>query len=380
MKKAFITAALALAGTGGFTGAVHADVTVGVVLSATGPVATIGIPFRNTFAILPPTIGGQPVKYIILDDATDPSTAVRNARKLITEDKVDVIIATNSVPATSAVTDVAAELRTPQVAPSPIGGPVAKNPWVFATAQPIPIMMSAVIEDMKARGVKTIGYIGFNDSWGEVVYSSALAKAQALGLKFVANERYARLDTSVTGQVLKVLATNPDAVLVGGSGTPGALPHVTLVERGYKGPIYHNHGVISKEFIRVGGKNIEGALAPTGPVMVAQQLPDANPIKKVALEFIKRYEAKYGPGSTNAFAALAYDSYLLIDRAVPVALKKAQPGTPEFRVALRDAMEQVKELVSTQAVFNMTPDDRSGIDDRARVLVRVEKGDWVLVK
>ncbi|MES2535834.1 MAG: ABC transporter substrate-binding protein [Pseudomonadota bacterium] len=377
MKTTLTALALAI---GTLTGAAHADVTVGVILSATGPVATIGIPFRNTFAILPPTIGGQKVKYIILDDATDPTVAVKNARKLITEDKVDVIIATNSVPATTAVSDVSAELKTPHVAPSPISGAVSKNPWVFATAQPISIMMSTVIDDMKARGIKSVAYIGFNDPWGDVVYAAAAAKAQPLGIKFVANERYARLDTSVTGQVLKVMATNPDAVLLGGSGTPGALPHVALVERGYKGRIYHNHGVISKEFIRVGGKGVEGALAPTGPVMVAQQLPDSNPIKKVALEFTKAYEAKYGPGTANSFAALAYDSYLLIDRAVPAAMKKAQPGTPQFRQALRDALEQVKDLSSTQAVFNMTPDDRSGVDQRASVLVQVEKGQWVLAK
>ena len=365
---------------GAFALSASAQVKVGVITGATGPGASLGIPYKNTFTVLPKTLGGQPVQYIILDDATDPTNAVKLARKLVVEDKVDLLIGSSSVPAATAITDVAAELKTPQIALSPVGAAAAKNPWVYSIPQPASLMMGAVAEDMKSRKVKRVAYIGFNDSWGDLVLSGLKANAEAAGITIVADERYARLDTSVAGQVLKVVASNPDAVVVGGSGTPGALPQMTLVERGYKGPIYHNHGIINKDFLRVGGKALAGAMAPTGPVMVAEQLPDSNPVKKTSLEFTKLYEGAFGAGSRNAFSAYSYDAYLLADKAVPEAMKKAKPGTPEFRQALRDALEQTKEVVGTHGVYNMTATDHAGVDSRARVLVRVENGDWKLVK
>jgi len=376
MKKIFALAALAAA----VSLPVAAQVKVGIISGATGPGASLGIPYKNTFSVVPKTLGGQPVQYIVMDDATDPTNAVKLARKLIAEDKVDLIIGSSSVPAATAITDVAAELKTPQIALSPVGAAAAKNPWVFSVPQPASIMMGAVADNMKASGVKTVGYIGFSDSWGDLVLAGLKPHLDADGIKLVADERYARLDTSVAGQVLKLVAANPDAIVVGGSGTPGALPQVTLIERGYKGKIYHNHGVINKDFLRVGGKSLEGAFAPTGPVMVAEQLPDSNPIKKIALEFTKAYEGSFGAGSRNAFAAYSWDAYLLADHAVADAIKKAKPGTPEFRQALRDSLEATKEVVGTHGVYNMKPGDHAGVDKRAVVLVRVENGDWKLVK
>lgn len=358
----------------------QAEITVGVTVCATGSGATIGILQKSVFSILPPTLGGEKVRYIVLDDASDPTNAVKNARKFITEDNADVIIGSSCVPGSTAIVDVATELKTPQLALSPVGAPPARLGWTFPIPAPAPIVMDAVAEHMKASGVKTVGYIGFSDPWGDLVYKNLTALLEPAGIKIVTNERYARNDTSVNAQVLKIIAANPDVVAVGGSGTPGALPQLALVERGYKGRIYHNHGVISKDFIRVAGKSAEGLLAPSGPAVVADQLPDSNSIKKVALDFIKVYESKFGQGSRSGFAADAYDAYLILANAVPVALKKAKPGTAEFRQALRDALESTKEFVGTQGVYNMTPTDHSGVDKRARVLVRVEGGDWKLVK
>lgn len=355
-----------------------AEVVVGVIVGATGPGASHGIPMKNTVAILPDTIGGEKARYVILDDGTDTTNAVKNARKLFTEDKVDVLIGSTSVPTIIAISDVAAEMKTPQIGLSPISGKVAKNPWVFSVSQPTHIMMGAAVDDMVANKTKRVGYIGFSDSWGDQVYAGFADQAKARGIEVSADERYGRTDASVKSQVLKILATHPDAVVIGASGNASALPHLMLVQSGFKGPIYHTHGVITKEFIRIGGKAVEGAIAPTGPVVVAEQLPTQSPTKAVSLEFIKAYEAKYGQGSRNVFAAYTYDAYLLIDSAVPVALKKGKPGTPEFRQALRDAMESTKDLVTTHAVHTMTPDDRTGVDARARVLVSVQDGEWKL--
>jgi branched-chain amino acid transport system substrate-binding protein len=375
-RKSFI--ALALAAMAAIS--VQAQVKVGIIVGATGPGASLGIPYKNTFSILPKMLGGESVQFIIMDDGTDPTNAVKHARKLISEDKVDLIIGSTSVPAATSITDISAELKTPQIALSPVGPAAAKNPWVFTIPQPAAIMMGAVADHMKANNVKNVAYIGFSDAWGDLVLNGLKTHAESAGIKIVGEERYGRNDTSVTGQILKILSTNPDAVVVGGSGTPGALPHVTLSERGYKGKVYHNHGVINKDFLRVGGKNIEGGFAPTGPVMVAEQLPDTNPTKKAALEFTKAYEGAFGAGSRNAFAAYSYDAYLLANSAVAEAAKKAKSGTPEFRQALRDALERTKNVNGTHAVYNMTSTDHAGVDLRARVLVVVENGDWKLVK
>jgi branched-chain amino acid transport system substrate-binding protein len=379
MKSAAVTALAMLALT--FVSKPSAaQVKVGVITGATGPGASLGIPYKNTFSVLPKTLGGLSVQYIIMDDATDPTNAVKLARKLTVEDKVDILIGSSSLPAVMAMTDVSAEMRTPQVALTPLGAAASKNPWAFSVVQPIAVMIAAIAQDMRAAGIKNVAYIGFSDSWGDLVLASLKANADAAGIKIVAEERYARLDTSVAGQILKILAAKPDAVMVGATGTPGALPDIALSERGFKGKVYNDHGVINNDFLRVGGKKLEGIIAPTGPVMVAEQLPDSNPIKKVALEFTKVYEGAVGPGSRTAAAATSYDAYLLADQAVATAAKKAKPGTPEFRQAVRDALESTKELVGTHGVYNMTVTDHTGVDSRAAVLVRVEAGAWKLVK
>jgi branched-chain amino acid transport system substrate-binding protein len=372
---------LATALAGWFAGhAAAQEVTVGVTLGATGPGASLGIHYKNAFQLFPKTLGGLPVKYIILEDATDPANAAKNARKLIAEDKADVIMGSVSVPSTTQVAQIATEAKTPMVALSPVALSPDKLEWTFVVPQPVPLMMSAVVEHMQKAGVKTVGYIGFSDSWGDLVLKALVQHADPAGIKVVTDERYARADTSVTGQVIKVLAANPDAVVIGGSGTGGALPHLGLVERGYKKQIYHNHGTVNREFIKIGAKGVEGAIAPTGPLIVPEELPADNPIKKVAGDFTQSYEKTFGDGSRNAFAGYSYDGFLILDAAVPLAAKKAKPGTPEFRAALRDAIESAKNVVGSHGIYSMSPKDHTGLDNRARVLVQVQGGSWRLMK
>jgi len=356
-----------------------ADITIGVSIGFTGPQASLGVHYRNAFDLMPKTIAGEPVKFIILDNASDVTNAAKNGRKLVAEDKVDVLMGSNGVPQTLALAQIATESHTPMLAFSPVNLPPDNVYWTFIVPQPTELMMDAVARDMKKRGIKTVAYIGFSDGWGDIVLKATESHAAAAGFRIVANERYARNDTSVVGQVLKIIATNPDAVMVGGSGTGGALPQVALRERGYKGPIYHNHGTVNAEFIKIGGKNVEGAIAPTGPIVVADELPAGYATKAVGEDFMKRYEAKFHLGR-NAFAGYSYDAVLLVDAAAQVALKKARPGTPEFRAALRDALENVKDVVGTHAVYTMTPANHNGMDERARVLVEVKDGQWRLMK
>ncbi len=378
MKSRLWLAALLL----GCAVAAQAQIKVGVTLSATGPAASLGIPEKNTIALMPAVIAGQKVEYIVLDDASDTTTAVKNTRKLISEDKVDVVIGSTITPNSLAMIDVAAEGETPMIsmaASSRIIEPMdAKRAWVFKTPQNDGQMATAITQHMSDHGVKSVAFIGFADAYGEGWWNEFSKIAELRKIRIVANERYSRSDTSVTGQVLKIIAANPDAVLIAASGTPAALPEVALVERGYKGKLYQTHGVANSDFLRVGGKYVEGTILPAGPILVAEQLPNDNPIKKVALDYIKRYEAAYGGGSRSTFGAHAWDAGLLLERAIPVALKKAKPGTREFRAALREALENTRELVADHGVFNMSPQDHLGFDQRARVMVKIEGGKWKL--
>ncbi len=357
-----------------------ADINVGVVVSATGPAASLGIPEKNTIALMPKTIAGQKINYIVLDDASDTTAAVSNTRKLIAENKVDLIMGSTITPNSLAMIDAVSEAKTPMIsfaASAAIVEPVdAKKRWVYKTPQNDIMMSLAIAEHMANHGVQTVAFIGFSDAYGEG-WAREFAKAADLKkLKIVANERYARNDTSVTGQVLKILAAKPDAVLVAGSGTPAALPQKKLKERGYAGKMYQTHGVANADFLRVCGKDCEGTFLPAGPVLVADQLPATNPVKKSAMAYITAYEGAHGKGSVSTFGGHAWDAGLLMAAAVPVALKKAQPGTPEFRAALRDALEGVKELPGAHGIFNMSPNDHLGLDQRARVMVKIENGGW----
>ena len=360
-------------------GAALADITVGVSVSATGPAASLGIPEKNTFALLPQTIAGEKVKWIVLDDATDPTAGVKNVRKMISEDKADVLVAATATPVSMAILEVAFETKTPQIAMAPVPPAGEKSAWIFSTPQNFGLMATAIADHMAANGVKTVGFIGYADPYGELWLKAMQGAADAKGIKVTAVERYQRNDTSVTGQALKIMAANPDAVLVAGSGTPAVLPQSTLVERGYKGKFYQTHGIANRDFLRVGGKNVEGTVFPVGPMLLAEQLPDSHPSKKPALDYVKLYEGAHGPNSRSTFGAHAYDAYLLLTRAVPEAMKKAKPGTKEFRAALRDALETTT-VVATHGVFVMTPTDHNGFDNRARVMVKIDNGKWMLTK
>jgi branched-chain amino acid transport system substrate-binding protein len=356
------------------------EIKVGVTADFTGATAAVGGPFKLAAEIFPDRLGRIPVKWIVLDDGGNTSTTVKNARKFIDEDKVDVILGSNTIPATMAMFTPAAQSGTSQIALVPVDIPNEQRAWLFNLPQSVRIMVGAIVGDMKSRNFKRVAFIGYNDGWGELNWKNFEKLATAAGLQIVAKELYSRTDTSVTAQVLKLLEASPDAVFVGASATPATLPHLTLKDQGFKGQIYHTHGAVSKPFLNAGGKELEGAILPTGPIVVAANLPDSNPIKKVALDFIAKYAAKYGPGSPNPFAGYAWDAMLLLNAAVPDAAAKAKPGTPEFRSALRDSLASGREVVGTHAVYKFTDQDRYGVDDRSRVLVIVKNGAFALYK
>ncbi len=358
----------------------QADINVGVTVSATGPAASLGIPEKNTIELMPQSIGGQKINYIVLDDASDTTAAVSNTRKLISEHKVDIVLGSTITPNSLAMIDVVAEAQTPMISMAASARIVepqdAKKRWVFKTPQNDIMMSMAIANHMAKSGVKTVAFIGFSDAYGEGWFQEFSKSAALKNIQITVNERYARSDTSVTGQVLKTVAAKPDAVLIAGSGTPAALPQKALKERGYAGKLYQTHGVANADFLRVGGKDVEGTFLPVGPMLVVDQLPMGHPVKAAGTNYVKAYEAKYGAGSVSTFGGHAWDAGLLMSAAVPVALKSATPGTPAFRAALRDALEQVKDVAGAHGIFSMSASDHLGLDDRAYVMVKIENGAW----
>ena len=380
MKKAFLSAA-ALAAVLAATPALAQsnEIVIGISTTTTGPGAALGIPERNALEFVPKEIGGVPLKVIVLDDAGDPTTATTNARRFVTESKADVIMGSAITPSTIAISNVANEAGVPHIglAPFPITPERAK--WSVDMPQAVPIMGKVLYQHMKAHNIKTVGYIGYSDSYGDLWYNDIKKQGEPLGLQIVDDERFARPDTSVTGQVLKLLAANPDAVLVGASGTAAGLPQTELRNRGYKGLIYQTHGAASMDFIRIAGPAAEGVIMASGPVMDPEDQADSALTKKPGLALNTAYEAKYGPNSRSQFAGHAYDAFLVLERVIPAALKKAKPGTQEFRDAIREAFVTEKEIAATQGVYNFTDKDRNGLDDRSRIILTVKNGKYVLV-
>jgi branched-chain amino acid transport system substrate-binding protein len=355
------------------------EITIGISISTTGPAAALGIPERNALEFVPKEIGGVPLKLIVLDDGGDSTNATTNARRFVTESKADIIMGSATTPPTIAISNVANEAGIPHIglAPFPITPERAK--WSIDMPQPVPIMGKVLYAHMKAHNVKTVGYIGYSDSYGDLWFNDLKKQGEPLGLQVVDEERFARPDTSVAGQVLKLVAANPDAVLVGASGTAAGLPQTALRERGYKGLIYQTHGAASMDFIRISGPAAEGVIMASGPVMDPEDQPDSALTKKPGLALNTVYEAKYGPNSRSQFAGHSYDAFKVLERVIPVALKTAKPGTPEFREAIRQAFMSEHEIAATQGVYNFTDKDRNGLDDRSRIILTVKDGKYMLV-
>ncbi|WP_024538371.1 ABC transporter substrate-binding protein [Comamonas badia] len=373
MKRLHLKALVAAA-TLAASGAALADITIGVVAPLTGPASGLGIPVGNEVKLWPKEIAGEKLNVILLDDASDPTNGVKIAQKFVTQDKVDVIMGSVATPVAAAISQVADESRTPQISWSPVATPAGKDHWLFRLPQSNAVMGHAIIEHMKKQGVKSVGFLGYSDAYGETWLVDFKPQAEAAGIQFGPVERFARADTSVTGQALKLVSANPQAILVVASGSGAAMPEVALRERGYKGIVYQTHAAATSDLMRVGGKAVEGTYVVSGPAVLAEQLPDAHPSKAEAIKFVTQYEKAYGPGSRNQFAGHAYDSMIVMEKAVPMALKVAKPGTPEFRAALRDAFEHLGRTVLAHGVLDWTAQDHWGYTKDTGVMMKVVDG------
>ncbi len=359
-----------------------AQVKIGLMVSATGPTSAIGIPQKNTGEILPKNIGDVAVEYIQLEDGGDTTRAVQNIKKLVQENNIDALIGPSTTPNAFAILDTIAEAKVPMMATvgtSSIVEPIdAKRRWVFKTTQNDDLIAEALIKHMTKTNVKTVAFIGFSDPYGDNWLKVFSALGEKAGIKVVVAERYNRTDQSVTGQTLRMIAAKPDAMFIAAVGGPAVLPQATLRDQGFKGPIYQTHAVATDDFIKLGKEKVEGTILAAGPMLVIDEIPDSNPTKKVAQNYIALYQKQFGTAPAT-FGANTWDAGILLTRAIPVALKVAKPATEAFRVALRDALEREREVVGCQGVFNMSPTNHNGMDDRARVLVTVKDGKFRLL-
>jgi branched-chain amino acid transport system substrate-binding protein len=362
------------------TGAALADVNVGVVLSLTGPGSGLGIPMQNQMKMWPQQVAGEKVNLIILDDASDPGKGVSNAKRLMSEDKVDLIIGSCLTPVAAAMAPVTAEGKTVQLAASPVGVPPGQDQWLFRLPQSNDVMAHAMIQHMKKQGVKTVGFIGYTDAYGEQWLTAFNKEGEKNGIKIIATERFARTDTSVTPQALKLVSANPDAMLIVASGSGAAMPEMAIVERGFKGKLYQTHAAATPDLMRIGGKSVEGTYVVSGPAFVGDTLPDSHPSKKVATDFVQQYDKAYGAGSRSQFAGHSYDALITLQKVLPGALKKAKPGTPEFRQAIKDGMETMGRTVFAHGVMNWTKDDHWGYTPETGVMLKVTDGKFVVEK
>ena len=351
-----------------------AEIKIGVSLSLTGPDSGLGIPMQKQLQLFPKTIAGEKITLIILDDATDPGKGSANTRRFVKEDKVDVIYGSSITAVAAAMTEIASEAGTAQVAGSPVGLPPGKDKWLFRLAQSNTVMAHALVEHMKKQGVKSVGFLGYTDAYGQQWLDAVGPELEKAGIKLIGIERFARTDTSVTPQAIKLTSANPNAILVVASGSGAAMPQLGLVERSYKGKVYQTHAAATPDLSRLGGKAVEGTFVVSGPALLGDQLPDNHPSKKLALDFVQKFENEFGANSRNQFAGHAYDFQVAMEKAIPLALKKAKPGTAEFRSAIRDNLETMGRTVFAHGVMNWTPTDHWGYTLETGVMTKVVDG------
>ncbi len=358
--------------------AVSAEVVVGVTLPLTGPASGLGIPMGQGVKLWPSTIGGEKLRVVVLDDASDPSKGTQNAKKLVAEDRVDVLVGSGATPVAATVAQVALESETLHLALSPVPLPAGRDAWTFRFPHSTGVMAEALVAHMKKTGVKSVGFIGYSDAYGEAYLQEMQPRLKAAGITLAVVERFARTDTSVTSQALRIASAKPDGVLVVASGSGTAMPQIALSERGYAGTVYQSGAAATRDFMRVGGKVTEGTFVVAGPMMVPEQLPDAHPSKAVASQFARDYEAANGAASRNQLAAHAYDVGLVLQQVVPVALKAGKPGSREFRAALKSAVESMKPVVVSSGVLQYSAQDHWGYPADTAVILKVVDQQWKL--
>ncbi|HEY0833719.1 MAG TPA: ABC transporter substrate-binding protein [Azospirillum sp.] len=353
---------------------------IGSILSATGPASFLGEPEKKVMELYVEKINkaggvnGRPIELVLYDDAGAADKAASFTKRLIESDKVDVIIGGTTTAATMAAVPLAERGEVPFI--SLAGAVVIVEPvkkWVFKTPHTDRMAAEKVMEDMKKRGLTKLALISEDSGFGKSGRAETLKVAKDWKIDIVADETYGAKDTDVTAQLTKI-KNNPaaQAVLVFGLGQGPAVVTKNYRQIGMALPLYQSHGVASKEFIHLAGGASESVRLPAAGLVVAEQLSDKDPQKKVVTEFNATYKAAFGT-EPSTFAGHAYDGLMIYLDAV-----KRAGGTDRAKV--RDAIEQTKGYVGTGGVVNMSATDHMGLGLDAFHMVEVKQGDWMLAK
>ena len=353
---------------------------IGSFLSVTGPAAFLGDPEQKTLEMEVERINaaggvaGRKLQLIVYDDAGDAQKARTFAKRLLEQDKVDVIIGGSTTGTTMAVIPLAEESGTPFISLAGAVGivePVKK--WVFKTPHTDRMACEKIFADMKTRNLTKIALISGTGGFDKSMRGECLKVAGKYGIEVVADESYGAADTDMTAQLTKIKATpGVQAVLNAGFGQGPAIVTKNFRQLGMTMPLYQSHGVASKEYVRLSGPAAEGVRLPAAALLVADILPAGDPQKPVVTTYSKDFEKRY-KSDVSTFGGHAYDGLMI----VVDALKRA--GSTD-RAKLRDAIEATHGYVGTGGVVNMSPTDHLGLDQNAFRMLEVHNGDWVLVR
>jgi branched-chain amino acid transport system substrate-binding protein len=355
---------------------------IGSVVTLTGPASSLGLPEKNALDLLQEQVGKDTslpftVKFITYDDASDPTKAVNEVRKLITEDKVHVVICCSTTPASMAILETVTQAKVPNISLAlgqSVIEPVKDRQWIFKTPSTDQLQVAALVDDMVKRGFKKVAFLGLEDSFGEGGWIALQGVAKNKGVEIVASERFARTDTNFTPQALKVKQAGPDAVYIHAIPPSSALVHQALKRVGFAGPVYHSGGSANNAFVSIGKKDVDGALLGTTPVLVYTDLPDSNPLKPVIAEFAALYEKRFNVPKVDIFPGQSWDAGNIALQAAGEAVKGGAKldDVEAFRAALRDKIESIKEFVGVGGIFNYSANDHLGLDSRSTFIAVVK--------
>ncbi|UCV11819.1 ABC transporter substrate-binding protein [Dechloromonas denitrificans] len=377
IKKLVAGAALVL----GAFGAIAAEpIKIGSVLSVTGPAAFLGDPELKTIQMYVEDINkkggllGRPLQLVHYDDGSDANKANGFAKRLIDDDKVDILVGGTTTGATMSMAPLVEKAGIPFI--SLAGAVVIVEPvkkWIFKTPHTDRMAAEKVFEDMKRRGLTKVALLSETSGFGNSGKKETEGVAAKYGVTLVANETYGPKDTDMSPQLTKIKNTaGVQAVFVFGLGQGPAIVTKNYKQLGISLPIYHAHGVASEEFIKLAGPAAEGVRLPAAALLVADKLDAKDPQKPVVTAYTKAYNDKW-KNDVSSFGGHAYDGLMI---AVD-AIKRAKSTD---KAAVRDAIEATKGYVGTGGVVNMSATDHMGLDLSAFRLLEIKNGDWSLVQ
>ena len=349
----------------------------GALFAVTGPASPLGEPERNTAVMMVDEINkaggikGRKLELIVYDTQGDATKAVQAVNKLIKDDKVVAIIGPSTTGDSMAVIPVIEKSQVPLIscaAGIKITDPVKK--WVFKTAQNDVLAVMRIYKNLQKQKISKVAILTVSDGFGSSGREQLRLQAKEFDISIISDETYGPKDTDMTVQLTKIRNSAAQAVICWGTNPGPAIVARNARQLGIKIPLYMSHGVSSKKFIELAGEAAEGIMLPSGKVIVADQLPDSDPQKKILLNYVSKYKERYKVEGDH-FGGHAYDAVMLLKRAME------QGGfTP---AAIRDQLEKTKKFAGIGGTFSFSSRDHAGLTSDAFVLVRVEKGDWKLI-